>query len=441
MKKHHTCLIHFLIFLLYFNSHSSAQIFCPLPRSLHSRDIIYDKKITQQLVNLFKADKDKTLLIYKPTNTEKKEIMRSYAKQLTAEFLQVNRDFQEGYVFSKFYKQLEDANLGQDYFYLDTPGGQLNRALTADVGKEFGEQGLEKLKEFRTERGGVFIGKDNEIKELLTKESSSPDSIIPLAEDKSLDNIFIIGLDIPQNMDTNNNIVKLVAANNLSNAEKILPTSRNLDSFLKKKTQDYVVINMFPTRDEDCISWNFTPLNARNYAANGRRLAKKLQSLNFTIQQKTPNTPTEFIEYIQQAQRDKKTIMIIGESSDGGNSLRIPGSSEAITKAHFEQLDKDTNIVGLFCSSENLLSEFPGLSFHSAIYTNDAVNSLNFFFWSERESLFGFLGLKNKDHTYTPEVYDAFTSIADTMSKIEPHSRALLYFHSTCDRNDNKCIK
>ncbi len=162
---------------------------------------------------------------------------------------------------------------------------------------------------------------------------------------------------------------------------------RALLNLRSTKLSEMTVINLFPSKLEDALPWGFEPELAKRYADNGTRFEKLLKELKVSGPEKAW-TVDSVVDEINAATAAGKRILLIGEAGKDGNVVRIPNQAAGLTAKDIARISPDASFVGLFCSSEALLSQFNALTFRGSIYTDDASRFLEFVFDRSAEASF-----------------------------------------------------
>jgi hypothetical protein len=155
--------------------------------------------------------------------------------------------------------------------------------------------------------------------------------------------------------------------------------------------EDVAILNLMPTRAEEATVWGFDRDLAEAYATNGARVASDLERYGFAGDGTTSREKA--LATIAQAAQGKRYLVLVGESSNDGASVRIPGTNEVLTSKDFENLPEHVTVLGMVCGSANTLAKINALSVVGTIFTNDIRRILR-------------VGLDHRPHATVAEYLD-----------------------------------
>ena len=147
-----------------------------------------------------------------------------------------------------------------------------------------------------------------------------------------------------------------------------------VSSLRETPAQDIGVFCLIPPDPSAMGPWQFDEFKANLYAENAKKILSDLA--NWGAPTTMPTSKDEFLEALKDSPHS--TFVLIGESSDGGKSIRIPGTNAVLTAQDISGIPSSKRIIGLICGSENTVAEYPGLSVIGTIFTDQSQTILRF---------------------------------------------------------------
>jgi hypothetical protein len=166
-------------------------------------------------------------------------------------------------------------------------------------------------------------------------------------------------------------VLHLRSSYSADNAQKSMDVISRLR---ETPAQDIAVFSLIPPDPAAMVAWQFDDFKANLYAENAKKILSDLA--NWGASTAKPTSKEEFLNAVKNS--PQSTFVLIGESSDGGKSIRIPGTNAVLTAEDFSGIPSSKRIIGLICGSEHMVAQYPGLSVIGTIFTDQSQTILRF---------------------------------------------------------------
>ncbi len=279
---------------------------------------------------------------------------------------------------------------------------------------------------------GAVLQLDREGENLLTSNQLSS-SDHPLSR-------FIADLDVKTIIVRGNINIENTAILNSRNRPPIfrindnssrLPSNANDARLIMKLNEanpdKFEVLNLLPLRRRDALDWGFYSAKAEFYATNGRRISKDLSRYGFSPLPRGIKKG-EIINKLSIAAREGKTILIIGEATNDGRAVRLPGMTDTISRSDISPLPGEVDIIGLVCNSQHLLEGTNSLATIGTIQASDARNVLKVIFGANNTRRASTINISSKENQTVATVGNlarSFSSKGYTLSFVKFPSGAI----------------
>jgi hypothetical protein len=139
-----------------------------------------------------------------------------------------------------------------------------------------------------------------------------------------------------------------------------------------QRKEQYEVFNFLPHDAKSAKAWGFDPYKAQLYADGGERLLKKLARAGIHVSEMSGSSAS-IVDLIEAQVASGRRPIIIGEASDDGRSVRIPGSDFTFEPS---QLSRKARSIAwfLFCNSSNVSVPNMGFTVVGRIQLNTATH-------------------------------------------------------------------